>query len=38
MGTLERGKGNPSLEIIAKIARGLKISLADLFEAVERRG
>ena len=35
MGTLERGRGNPSLDIIAKIARGLGISLADLFEAVE---
>jgi hypothetical protein len=28
--------GNPSLDIIAKIARGLGISLAKLFEAVER--
>lgn len=36
MGTLERGRGNPSLEIIAKIARGLGISLAELFEAVDR--
>ncbi len=36
MGTLERGLGNPSLEIIAKIARGLDISIAKLFEAVER--
>jgi transcriptional regulator with XRE-family HTH domain len=36
MGTLERGRGNPSLEIIAKIARGLDISIAKLFEAVER--
>ena len=38
MGTLERGKGNPSLDVIAKIARGLGISLAQLFEAVEKRG
>jgi len=36
MGTLERGLGNPSLDIIAKIARGLGISIAELFEAVER--
>lgn len=36
MGTLERGRGNPSLEIIAKIARGLGISIAELFETVER--
>lgn len=36
MGTLERGRGNPSLDVIAKIARGLGISLAKLFEAVER--
>lgn len=36
MGTLERGRGNPSLDVIAKIARGLGISLAQLFEAVDR--
>jgi DNA-binding XRE family transcriptional regulator len=36
MGTLERGRGNPSLDVIAKIARGLEISIADLFEAVEK--
>jgi transcriptional regulator with XRE-family HTH domain len=35
MGTLERGKGNPSLDVIAKIARGLGITLAELFETVE---
>lgn len=38
MGTLERGKGNPSLDVIAKISRGLGISLADLFKAVEKGG
>lgn len=38
MGTLERGQGNPSLDIIARIARGLGISLAKLFEAVEKNG
>lgn len=38
MGTLERGQGNPSLDIIARIARGLGISLAKLFEAVEKDG
>lgn len=38
MGTLERGKGNPSLDVIAKIARGLGISLADLFKTVEKGG
>jgi transcriptional regulator with XRE-family HTH domain len=36
MGTLERGLGNPSLDIIAKIALGLGISIAKLFEAVEK--
>jgi transcriptional regulator with XRE-family HTH domain len=36
MGTLERGRGNPSLDVIARIARGLEISLARLFEAVEK--
>jgi transcriptional regulator with XRE-family HTH domain len=36
MGTLERGRGNPSLDVIAKVARGLGISLAKLFEAVEK--
>jgi transcriptional regulator with XRE-family HTH domain len=36
MGTLERGLGNPSLDVIAKIARGLGISLSKLFEAVDK--
>ncbi len=36
MGTLERGEGNPSLEMIVKIARGLDVSLSELFVAVEK--
>jgi putative transcriptional regulator len=35
MGTLERGKANPTLDMIARIAGGLRLSLAKLFEAVE---
>jgi transcriptional regulator with XRE-family HTH domain len=35
MGTLERGKANPTLDMIARIAAGLDISLAKLFEAAE---
>jgi DNA-binding XRE family transcriptional regulator len=36
MGTLERGDGNPRLETILKIARGLGLSLSELFLAVEK--
>ncbi len=36
MGTLERGKGNPTLEMTGKIARGLRVRLSTLFEAVEK--
>ena len=36
MGTLERGDGNPRLETILKIARGLGLSLGELFLAVEK--
>jgi transcriptional regulator with XRE-family HTH domain len=36
MGTLERGEGNPRLDTIATIAKGLDISLSELFEAVEK--
>lgn len=36
MGTLERGKGNPTLETIGTIAKGLRISITKLFEAVEK--
>jgi transcriptional regulator with XRE-family HTH domain len=36
MGKLERGLGNPTLEMIGRIARGLKISLAKLFAEIEK--
>jgi transcriptional regulator with XRE-family HTH domain len=36
MGTIESGRANPTLETIASIARGLELSLTQLFEAVER--
>jgi DNA-binding XRE family transcriptional regulator len=36
MGTLERGEGNPRLETILKIARGLDVTLTELFLAVEK--
>ena len=36
MGMLERGDGNPTLETLVKIARGLDVSLSELFLAVER--
>jgi transcriptional regulator with XRE-family HTH domain len=35
MGTLERGDANPTLDMIARIARGLHLTLTKLFEAVE---
>jgi XRE family transcriptional regulator, regulator of sulfur utilization len=35
IGRLEGGHGNPSLEVIAKIAYGFGLTLAGLFEAVE---
>ena len=35
MGTLERGNANPTLDMIARIARGLRLTLTKLFEAVE---
>jgi transcriptional regulator with XRE-family HTH domain len=35
MGTIEGGKGNPTLDMIARIARGLHLTLTKLFEAVE---
>ena len=35
MGKLERGDGNPTLDTIATIAKGLDLSLSELFEAVE---
>ena len=36
MGTVERGDGNPGLDMIVKIARGLDVSLSELFGAVEK--
>jgi DNA-binding XRE family transcriptional regulator len=36
MGTVERGDGNPTLDMIVKIARGLDLSLSDLFVTVEK--
>ena len=36
MGILERGEGNPRLETIIKIARGLDMSLSELFVAMEK--
>jgi transcriptional regulator with XRE-family HTH domain len=36
MGTLERGDGNPTLDMIVRIARGLDVGLSELFEAVEK--
>jgi transcriptional regulator with XRE-family HTH domain len=38
MGKLERGLGNPTLEMIGRIARGFKISPVKLFEAMEKYG
>jgi transcriptional regulator with XRE-family HTH domain len=37
MGRIESGKANPTLEIIVKIAKGLDISLAQLFETMDER-
>jgi transcriptional regulator with XRE-family HTH domain len=37
MGNIETGKANPTLEIIVKIARGLDLSLAQLFETMDER-
>lgn len=38
MGKLERGLGNPTLKMIERIARGLKLSLAKLFAEMEKHG
>jgi transcriptional regulator with XRE-family HTH domain len=35
MGTIERGRGNPTLDMIAKIARGLNLNVAQLLTKVE---
>ena len=36
MWSIERGRANPSLDVIARIARGLGIPISKLFEAAER--
>jgi DNA-binding XRE family transcriptional regulator len=36
MGSIERGDGNPGLDMVVKIARGLDLSLSELFVAVEK--
>jgi DNA-binding XRE family transcriptional regulator len=36
MGAIERGEGNPTLDMIVKVARGLEVSLSELFVAVEK--
>jgi transcriptional regulator with XRE-family HTH domain len=36
MGTLERGDGNPTLDMIVRVAKGLRLSLSELFQAVEK--
>ena len=35
MGKLERGDGNPTLDMIARVAKGLRLSISALFKAVE---
>ena len=37
MGKIETGKANPPLEIIVRLARGLDLTLAELFATLERR-
>jgi transcriptional regulator with XRE-family HTH domain len=37
MGKLENGKANPTLETIVKIAIGLEMTLAQLFESLNKR-
>lgn len=38
MGKLERGKGNPTLEMLVRIAQGLDITLVKLFESMDKYG
>jgi DNA-binding XRE family transcriptional regulator len=38
MWSIERGRANPSLDVIGRIARGLEIPISRLFEAAEREG
>lgn len=35
VGGVERGERNPTLEVIAKVAAGLGVDLADLFAALQ---
>jgi transcriptional regulator with XRE-family HTH domain len=36
MWSIERGRANPSLDIIARIAKGVGVPISRLFEAAER--
>ena len=36
MWSIERGRANPSLDVIARIARGLGVPVSKLFEVAER--
>ena len=38
MGKLERGKGNPTLAMLARIAQGLDITLVKLFDSMDKYG
>ena len=38
MGKLERGKGNPTLEMLVRIAQGLDITLVKLFDSMDKYG
>jgi transcriptional regulator with XRE-family HTH domain len=38
MGKLERGKGNPTLGMLVRIAQGLDITLVKLFESMDKYG
>lgn len=38
MGSVERGETNISLDNIARIAKGLRLSLTELFAEVEKEG
>ena len=37
MGSMERGEKNVSLEILARVASGLKISLSELLKDVDKK-
>lgn len=37
MGGLERGRRNPSLTMIARVAAGLDIRVSDIFKAIEKQ-